>query len=144
MVRSSGAEACCSDRSKYEAMSGVGRHLLDQGGSDLPGVQVVEAEPPQPFDIGDEPEQFGDPARGVDVATVGGEVLGHEDDLPDAARGESCDLVANVDRRPGALLAPKQRDRTEGARLVTPFCDLDVGKRRGRSGSLDLIQDVHV
>jgi hypothetical protein len=39
-------------------------------------VEIEEAESLQPFQIGDEGQEIGEPARSLDVTPVGGKVLG--------------------------------------------------------------------
>ena len=67
------------------------------------------------------------------VAAIGGEVLGHEDDLvhptvgPPVALHEVGHLSDDVLGAARALGATKRRDGTESAAAVAPLGDLDVG-----------------
>ena len=103
----------------------------EQLGRDAARIEVVHADPRR---------RFVEPRRGAqepreavgeaEVAAVGGGVLRHEAGLGDPLPREAPQLVEHVVERAGAHLAAEARDGAEGAGLVAPFGDLDVGAPR--------------
>ena len=89
----------------------------------------------------------GTPIGPAAVAPVGGQVLGHQDDLaegrPAGAGGgrgarEGVHLGQNVGRGAGALLAPERRNGAEAADAVAAFGHLHVGPRGPGRGTRQL------
>ena len=82
------------------------------------------------------------------IATVRGEVLGHQDDLAHGrrtgvlARGQGVDLGQHLAGGARALLAPERRDGAEAADPVAALGHLDVGPRGagGRAGQLQQVE----
>jgi hypothetical protein len=87
-------------------------HDVDQSGTDLSRIQVVQAEPFQTLDIGGILHECFDASCPV-VPPVRGEVLCHEHNLLDASGNQTFDFGDDARARPGSLLATDEWDRTE-------------------------------
>ena len=107
-----------------------GQDRLDQLVGQVARVQVEQPDPRHPLGDGSHEGHDGALAHAL-VPAVGGQVLGHEDDL----RGpELIDLGQQVVDRSAALLAPERRDGAEAAGAVAALGDLEIGPRRGGAG----------
>src|SRR5690606_2001207 len=82
---------------------GIAGDLGDQGGTDLPRIEVEEAQRVQTLYLGERAQQVDDvgSSRGIlEIPPVGGQVLGHQHDLGDAASHQRLGLLANLHRAP--------------------------------------------
>ncbi len=124
---------------------------LDQLVGQARGIEVQEAGALDPRRDG--ASQRGDGRGGLDgatappgaraVAAVGGEVLGHEDDLAQGwrrvrRRAEGVDLGQDLLGRTGTLLAPEGRYGAEAADPVAALGDLHVGPGGAGGGARQL------
>jgi hypothetical protein len=126
---------------------GVVGHLGNESRTYLARIQIEQPEAAQSRELAEGAQQQDEigirPGGRTQVASVGGQILGDEDDLAHTGVNQSLHLGTDLDRAPGALLAPDQRDGTEGAGLVASFGHLDVGVGQGWGGPIDGMEDVH-
>ena len=129
MRRTSGADTCCSERSKYGTP--VARMASTSRVGEVGRVEVEQPHPrhPRRHRLDQRDDRLGAHAL---VAAVAGQVLGDEHDLLGAAGDELVDLVEDLVDRPRALRAAEARDGAEAARLVAALGHLHVGPRGGR------------
>ena len=146
MRRSSGARACCSDRSKYGTTVGSSSIVETSGSCTSRRIEIEQPdarEPVRPRAGVEATQQRRERAGLAGVASVPREVLRDEHDLGGAAVDELAHLVHDRLGRPRALLAAERRDRAERARAVAALGDLDVRPRRRRRGARQLEQIAH-
>ncbi len=106
---------------------GMAQHVVELVGEEL-GIAVEDANPVEPLDLVELPQQLGQPRPAVEVDAVVGHVLRDQDQLADAVAGQLLGLGDDHLDRLGHVLAPHEGDRAEGAKPVAPFRDLEVGE----------------
>ena len=122
-------------------MGGHGRQKLR---GDAGRVAVQEANPPEPVNGGQFPEQCGDPRVAGLLPAVGGGVLGHQDEFFDPGRGQAFGLPHQGVEGPAAQGAANLGDETEGAAVAAAFGDLQIGQMRRGGGVAGLDPAVGV